>query len=110
MEAYDGPVGPHERLIALLCTHDRMKEFAGRLNQRYRELVAGFRPEAGVPLDTAVAVAPFNYRAPTVARGGIFPVGHASGFVVPTSFERLATGLQQGLSFSQPIRQAGPDP
>ena len=109
MEAYDGPVGPHERLIALLCTHDRMKEFAGRLNQRYRELVAGFRPEAGVPLDTAVAVGPFNYRASTVARGGIFLVGDASGFVDPISGEGLATGMQQGLAFSQAIRQPDPE-
>jgi flavin-dependent dehydrogenase len=109
LEAYDGPVGPHDRLIALLCTHHRMKEFAGRLNQRYREVVAGLRPLAGVPLDTAVAVGPFNYRASTVARGGAFLVGDASGFVDPISGEGLATGMQQGLAFSLAIRQPDPE-
>lgn len=109
MEVYDGPVGPDERLIALLCTHLRMKEFAGRLSERYREVVADLRPQAGDPLDAAIAVGPFNYRASTVAHRRVFLVGDAAGFVDPISGEGLATGMQQGLAFSQAIRQPDPE-
>ena len=109
LEVYDGPVGQGERLVVLLCNQPRMKEFAGRLTERYRELVAELRPDAGEPLDAAVAVGPFNYRTSTVAHRRVFLVGDAAGFVDPISGDGLATGMQQALAFRDAIRDCDPE-
>jgi flavin-dependent dehydrogenase len=111
LEMYDGPVAGGQRLVALLCDRHRMREFGGRLAARYRELVLTLRPEleqAGM-VDGPTAVGPFNYRASTVAAGGVFLVGDAAGFVDPISGEGLAAGLRQAVAFSQAIQTATPE-
>src|SRR6266550_2632937 len=38
LEVYEGPVAGNQRMVALLCYQDRMREFGGRLEARYREV------------------------------------------------------------------------
>ncbi|HSO93906.1 MAG TPA: FAD-dependent oxidoreductase [Candidatus Dormibacteraeota bacterium] len=98
MELYEGPVAGNRRLVALLCSKTRMGEFAGKLDQRYREIALELRPElqAAVQEGGTAAIGPFRYGTKTVARDGVFLVGDASGFTDPITGEGLASGMQQG--------------
>ncbi len=111
LELYDAPVGPHERLLGLLCRQPEMRDFAGRLAAGYRELVLSFRPELrnATSIDDAVATGPFRYRASTVARDGVFLVGDAAGFVDPISGEGVAAGLLQARAFAQALEHPTPE-
>jgi 2-polyprenyl-6-methoxyphenol hydroxylase-like FAD-dependent oxidoreductase len=105
LEVYEGPVAGSHRLVALLCTHDRMRQFAGRLEAHYREIVLSLRPEfrAAEPSGTVTAVGPFRYRARTVASDGVFLVGDAAGFTDPISGEGLASGMRQARAFAHAV-------
>jgi 2-polyprenyl-6-methoxyphenol hydroxylase-like FAD-dependent oxidoreductase len=111
LEVYDGPVAGRQRLVALLCGRQRMREFAGNLTGHYRDVVLSLRPglrDAGLA-GQVQAVGPFNYRASTVAADGVFLVGDSAGFVDPISGEGLAAGLRQALAFSEAIRTPTPE-
>lgn len=111
LEVYDGPVAGHERLVALLCNRDRIRDFSGHLTERYREVVVALRPglrDAGL-VGEVRAVGPFNYRASTVAAHGVFLIGDASGFVDPISGEGLAAGMRQAQAFSDAIQSPAPE-
>jgi flavin-dependent dehydrogenase len=97
LEIYEAPVGTAERLVAVLCHRRRMDAFGGRRLEAYRSIVQGCRPElARSTLTSEVsATGPFNYRARTVARDGIFLVGDAAGFTDPISAEGLAAAMTQ---------------
>lgn len=97
LELYEGPVAGNQRLVALLCSQARMPEFAGRLADRYRELVLELRPglQTAQHEGSVMAVGPFRYRAKTVAQDGVFLVGDAAGFTDPITGEGLASGLRQ---------------
>src|ERR1700730_18248281 len=45
LEVYEGPVAGNQRMVGLLCYQDRMREFGGRLESRYREVAQSLRPE-----------------------------------------------------------------
>ena len=102
LELYEGPVPGNQRMVALLCYQDRMPEFGGRLEARYREIVLALRPGlANADLaDSVSAVGPFWYRASTVAQGGVFLIGDAAGFTDPITGEGVAAGLRQGRAFA----------
>ena len=110
LELYEGPVENNERLVALLCDHDRMKEFAGRLEGHYRTIVAQLRPnlQHGVLVGGVRAVGPFRYTATTVAADGIYLVGDAGGFTDPITGEGLATAFRQARAFAASLD--GPSP
>jgi len=97
LEVYEGPVANGQRLVALLCDQGRMREFAGRLEARYREIVLSLRPELSraEPIGPATAVGPFRYRSSRVAQDGVFLVGDAAGFTDPITGEGLAAAFRQ---------------
>ena len=111
LEVYEGPVAGNQRMVALLCYQDRMREFGGRLEARYRELARGLRPSLrSAELVGAVsAVGPFWYRATTVAQGGVFLIGDAAGFTDPITGEGVAAGLRQARAFAAALESVNPE-
>lgn len=110
LEVYEGPVANNQRMVALLCYQDRMREFGGRLESRYREIAQAIRPglhEADL-VGSVSAVGPFWYGATTVADRGIFLVGDAAGFTDPITAEGIATGLRQARALADAL--GSPDP
>jgi len=111
LEVYEAPVEPGVRLVALLCDHHRMKDFAGHLEGGYREIVAKLRPNLhGADLVGPVrAVGPFRYRATTVAADNVFLVGDAAGFSDPITGEGLAAAFRQARAFATSLDQPSPE-
>ena len=111
LEVYEGPVANNQRMVALLCYQDRMREFGGRLESRYREIAQAIRPglrQADL-VGAVSAVGPFWSRATTVADRGIFLVGDAAGFTDPITAEGVATGLRQGCAFAVALQSPNPE-
>jgi flavin-dependent dehydrogenase len=111
LEVYEGPVAGNQRMVALLCYQDRMREFGGQLESRYREIAQEIRPglrQADL-VGSVSAVGPFWYSATTVADRGIFLVGDAAGFTDPITAEGIATGLRQARAFAAAITAADPE-
>ena len=111
LEVYEGPVAGNQRMVALLCYQDRMHEFAGQLDARYRELAQSVRPglRQADMVGSASAVGPFWYGATTVADRGIFLVGDAAGFTDPITAEGVATGLRQARAFAEALASPNPE-
>ena len=111
LEVYEGPVAGNQRMVALLCYQDRMREFGGRLEARYREVARALRPALrNAELVGAVsAVGPFWYRATTVAQGGVFLIGDAAGFTDPITGEGVAAGLRQARAFAAALESVKPE-
>jgi menaquinone-9 beta-reductase len=111
LEVYEGPVAGNQRMVALLCYQDRMREFGGRLESRYREIAQSLRPELrNADLVGSVSVVgPFWYRASTVAQGGAFLIGDAAGFTDPITAEGIAAGLRQARAFAAALETANPE-
>jgi flavin-dependent dehydrogenase len=98
-------------MVALLCYQDRMHEFAGQLDARYREIAQAIRPglrQAEI-IGSVSAVGPFWYGATTVADRGIFLVGDAAGFTDPITAEGVATGLRQARAFAEALASPNPE-
>jgi 2-polyprenyl-6-methoxyphenol hydroxylase-like FAD-dependent oxidoreductase len=111
LEVYEGPVASNQRMVALLCNQDRMREFGGRLDSRYREVAQALRPglrDADL-VGSVSAVGPFWYSASTVADHGIFLVGDAAGFTDPITAEGIATGLRQARALAAALGSADPE-
>ena len=111
LEVYEGPVAGNQRMVALLCYQDRMREFSGRLEARYRAVARALRPSLrNADLVGAVsAVGPFWYRAATVAQGGVFLIGDAAGFTDPITGEGVAAGLRQARAFAAALESVNPE-
>jgi menaquinone-9 beta-reductase len=111
LEVYEGPVEGNQRMVALLCYQDRMREFGGRLESRYREIAQSVRPGLrNADLVGSVSVmGPFWYRASTVAQGGVFLVGDAAGFTDPITAEGIAAGLRQAGAFAAALDSPNPE-
>ena len=111
LEVYDGPVEGGQRMVGLLCYQGRMREFAGRLGERYREVVLGLRPELSesTQIDAPVAIGPFMYRASTVAQRGVFLVGDAAGFSDPITGEGIAAALRQAQALALALESPYPE-
>lgn len=110
LEVYEGPVAGNQRMVALLSYQDRMAEFGGQLESRYRAIAQAIRPglrQADL-VGSVSAVGPFWYGATTVADRGIFLIGDAAGFTDPITAEGIATGLRQARAFAGAL--ASPDP
>jgi flavin-dependent dehydrogenase len=111
LEVYEGPVEGNQRMVALLCYQDRMHEFGGQLEPRYREIARAIRPglrQADL-VGSVSAVGPFWYGASTVADRGIFLVGDAAGFTDPITAEGIATGLRQARAFADALASPNPE-
>ena len=111
LEVYEGPVEGNQRMVALLCYQDQMRDFGGRLESRYREIAQSLRPglrDADL-VGSVTAVGPFWYSASTVADRGIFLVGDAAGFTDPITAEGIATGLRQARAFATSLASADPE-
>jgi flavin-dependent dehydrogenase len=111
LEVYEGPVAGNQRMVALLCYQDRMREFGGRLEPRYREIAQAIRPglcDADL-VGSVSAVGPFWYGATTVADHGIFLIGDAAGFADPITAEGIATGLRQARAFAEALASPNPE-
>ena len=111
LELYEGPVAGNQRMVALLCYQDRMPEFSGRLDSRYREIAQSLRPglRNAELVGSVSAVGPFWYRASTVARHGIFLVGDAAGFSDPITGEGIAAALKQARAFAAALDRPQPE-
>ncbi len=111
LEVYEGPVESNQRMVALLCYQERMREFGGRLESRYREVAHALRPELrNADLVGSVSAAgPFWYSASTVADRGIFMIGDAAGFTDPITAEGIAAGLRQARAFATALESADPE-
>jgi flavin-dependent dehydrogenase len=111
LEVYEGPVAGNQRMVGLLCYQERMGEFGGRLESRYREIVKALRPEfrRAEMIGPVSAVGPFWYQASTVAQDRIFLVGDASGFTDPITAEGIATGLRQARAFAGALPSSSPE-
>jgi flavin-dependent dehydrogenase len=111
LEVYEGPVAGNQRMVALLCYQDRMREFGGRLESRYREIAQAIRPglRQAEPIGPVSAVGPFWYGATTVADRGIFLVGDAAGFTDPITAEGVATGLRQARAVADALTSSNPE-
>jgi flavin-dependent dehydrogenase len=110
LEVYEGPVAGNQRMVGLLCYQDRMREFGGRLEARYREVAHALRPglRNADLVGSVTAVGPFWYRASTVAKRGVFLIGDAAGFTDPITGEGVAAGLRQARAFAAALES--PDP
>jgi flavin-dependent dehydrogenase len=110
LEVYEGPVAGNQRMVGLLCYQDRMREFGGRLEARYREVAHALRPglRNADLVGSVAAVGPFWYRASTVAKRGVFLIGDAAGFTDPITGEGVAAGLRQARAFAAALES--PDP
>jgi flavin-dependent dehydrogenase len=111
LEVYEGPVADNQRMVALLCYQDRMREFGGQLESRYRTIAQAIRPglrQADL-VGSVSAVGPFWYGAKTVADRGIFLVGDAAGFTDPITAEGIATGLRQARAFADALGSPNPE-
>jgi menaquinone-9 beta-reductase len=111
LEVYEGPVAGNQRMVGLLCYQDRMREFGGRLESRYREIAQSLRPALrnAELVGSVSAVGPFWYRASTVARDGVFLVGDAAGFTDPITGEGVAAGLRQARAFAAALDTPNPE-
>ena len=111
LEVYEGPVAGNQRMVALLCYQDRMREFGGRLEARYREVARALRPSLrnAELVGVVSAVGPFWYRATTVAQGGVFLIGDAAGFTDPITGEGVAAGLRQARAFAAALESVKPE-
>jgi flavin-dependent dehydrogenase len=111
LEVYEGPVGGNQRMVALLCYRDRMREFSGGLDSRYRDIAESLRPglRNAELVGSVSAVGPFWYRASTVARQGIFLVGDAAGFTDPITGEGIAAALKQARAFAAALDRPQPE-
>lgn len=110
-ETYRAPVGPQESLVALLCDRAQMAVIGTALADQYRARVLAAHPDLeAADLDPSVsATGPFRYDATTVAQGGIFLVGDASGFVDPVTGEGLASGLAQARALVRALDEPHPE-
>jgi flavin-dependent dehydrogenase len=111
LEVYEGPVAGNQRMVGLLCYHDRMHEFGGRLTSRYQEVAQALRPglrDADL-VGPVSAAGPFWYSASTVAQGGVFLVGDAAGFTDPITAEGVAAGLRQARAFAAALDTPNPE-
>jgi flavin-dependent dehydrogenase len=111
LEVYEGPVAGNQRMVALLCYQDRMREFGGRLEARYREIALGLRPvlRNADLVGSVAAVGPFWYRASEVAQRGVFLIGDAAGFTDPITGEGVAAGLRQARAFAKALESPNPE-
>jgi menaquinone-9 beta-reductase len=111
LEVYEGPVAGNQRMVALLCYQDRMREFGGRLEARYREIARALRPALRNAdlVGSVSAVGPFWYRASTVAQSGAFLIGDAAGFTDPITGEGVAAGLRQSRAFAAALESPNPE-
>ena len=111
LEVYEGPVAKNQRMVGLLCYQARMREFSGRLETRYREIVQAVRPELreAEQVGPVNAVGPFWYRASTVAEHGVFLVGDAAGFTDPITGEGIAAGLRQARALADALDSPTPE-
>ena len=111
LEVYEGPVAGNQRMVALLSYQDRMAEFGGQLESRYRTIAQAIRPglrQADL-VGSVSAVGPFWYGATTVADRGIFLIGDAAGFTDPITAEGIATGLRQARAFADALATPNPE-
>jgi 2-polyprenyl-6-methoxyphenol hydroxylase-like FAD-dependent oxidoreductase len=111
LEVYEGPVAGNQRMVALLCDQDRMREFGGRLEARYREVALALRPglRNAELVGPVSAVGPFWYRASTVARRNVFLIGDAAGFTDPITGEGVAAALRQARAFAASLESPDPE-
>jgi flavin-dependent dehydrogenase len=111
LEVYEGPVAGNQRMVVLLCYQDRMREFGGRLESRYREVAHSLRPALrnAEMAGSVSAVGPFWYRASEVARNGVFLIGDAAGFTDPITGEGIAAGLHQARAFASALESPNPE-
>jgi 2-polyprenyl-6-methoxyphenol hydroxylase-like FAD-dependent oxidoreductase len=111
LEVYEGPVAGNQRMVGLLCYQDRMREFAGRLEARYREIALALRPAVRHAdlVGSVSAVGPFWYRASTVAKSRLFLIGDAAGFTDPITGEGVAAGLRQARAFAAVLESPSPE-
>jgi flavin-dependent dehydrogenase len=111
LELYQGPVATNELMVGLLCSQRKMRDFAGRLQPRYREIAQGVNPalREAEQVGAVHAVGPFWYRASTVADGGVFLVGDAAGFTDPITGEGIATALRQAHALAEALETANPE-
>jgi flavin-dependent dehydrogenase len=111
LEVYEGAVAGNQRMVALLCYQDRMREFGGRLESRYREIAQAIRPglRHADLVGSVSAVGPFWYSASTVADRGIFLIGDAAGFTDPITAEGIAAGLREARAFATALTSADPE-
>src|SRR5207253_7544493 len=111
LEVYEGPVAKNQRMVGLLCYQARMREFSGRLETRYREIVQAVRPELreAEQVGPVNAVGPFWYRASTVAEHGVFLVGDAAGFTDPITGEGIAAGLREARALAEALDSPTPE-
>jgi flavin-dependent dehydrogenase len=111
LEVYEGPVAGNQRMVALLSYQDRMAEFAGHLESRYRTIAQAIRPglRQAELVGSVAAVGPFWYGATTVADRGIFLIGDAAGFTDPITAEGIATGLRQARAFVEALASPNPE-
>ena len=111
LEVYEGPVAGNQRMVGLLCYQDRMREFGGRLEARYREIALALRPSLrnADPVGPVSAVGPFWYRASTVADRRVFLIGDAAGFTDPITGEGVAAGLRQARAFAAALESPDPE-
>jgi flavin-dependent dehydrogenase len=88
-----------------------MRSFAGRVQERYRELALSMMPHLrhAQQMDQPVVCGPFQYRARQVADNGVFLVGDASGFSDPIVGEGLAAALLQAGALVQSITSPAPE-
>jgi flavin-dependent dehydrogenase len=111
LEVYEGPVAGNQRMVGLLCYQDRMREFAGRLESRYREVAHSLRPALrnAQMAGSVSAVGPFWYRASQVAGDGVFLIGDAAGFTDPITGEGVAAGFRQARAFAAALDTPDPE-
>src|SRR2546426_11858900 len=104
LEGYQGPVAGNQRMVGLLCYQDRMREFGGQLEPRYREIAQSLRPglRHADLVGSVSAVGPFWYRASTVAQNGLFLIGDAAGFTDPITREGGAPRFRPARALATP--------
>ncbi|MGA8522474.1 MAG: NAD(P)/FAD-dependent oxidoreductase [Candidatus Dormiibacterota bacterium] len=90
-EWYEAPVGPDLLLVSILSHRSRSQVTARTYAEAARRSVAGLA-DAEL-LSGPLGAASFHQRVRTVAEGGVFLVGDASGYDDPTTGDGIAIGM-----------------
>lgn len=106
LETYLAPVGENEILLAILGPKGRLREDGRSVEETYRSLLEQAHPELSSRqlLGRLRGAGPFNLRAATPARGRVFLVGDAAGFLDPLTGDGITAGLQQALALAHILR------
>ncbi len=92
-EVYTAPTGPDELLVAVLGTKSGLRRSGERADVAYARHVAEAHPDLCVDGTAVRGAGPFGVRPSHIARGPVFLLGDAAGFLDPLTGDGMSDAL-----------------